>query len=219
MALLGDTENPKQFIKPAEWNNDIYGFVKNKHYISGGMGFINLSAPLAYRIKNTVAPNWDELKFSNRPIFFIKAERAINKRSGIGFTFANGGFDITASLDSLTSENIKVQGKLAYRTSSYLFRYNFHFFPEKAFDLYLGAAVGLRTNRFKLTDNDPENSYWKVPLKIGWVKKYIPTSYSFATWGGDFTVGMRYHILPPIAVYMELGLAKSVIQGGVTFRL
>ena len=211
-------ENPKTPLRANDWNNDIYGHVKGKHYVSGGWGMLNLSAPLSNGIIHAISPSWNQITVSNRPIWFAKIERATGKHSGIGFSYAHGGFDLFARFDSIGDTRYSVNSKLSYRTSSYLFRYNYHFMPEKRFDIYVGAAVGYRTNNFKIVNNQPELKKLEIPVKMAGFNKYIPTSYAFGTWGGDMTVGFRYSILPPIAVYFESGLAKSIMQTGVVIR-
>lgn len=220
-AIGAQAAQPVKPLKAKEWDNDLYGFVPGKFYFQAGLGAINLNAAAANRLKNEIAPNWKAVSIDGKPIWFAKGEYAISRHSGLGLTFAHSGFDINASLDSLTKLNIPVSGTLSYRSWSLLARYNFHVFPEKRFDLYGGIGLGYRANKFRLTDNDPDYSWWNFPIDLNVIKKVIPanlTSVSYPTFGADLTIGMRYHILPPLAVYAEFGTAKSIAQGGVVIR-
>lgn len=204
-----------------DWDNDLYGFVPGKMYVTAGLGFINLNSAAANGIKNTIAPNWKSVSVDGKSIWFAKAEYAVSAHSGVGVSFAHSGFDINASIDSLTKYNVPVSGTLKYRSWSLLGRYNFHLFTEKRFDLYGGIGLGFRANNFHLTDNDPNKNWWNFPIDLSFIKKVIPaniTTLTIPTVGGEMTLGMRYHILPPLAVYLEFGTAKSIAQGGVVVR-
>lgn len=204
-----------------DWDNDIYGFVPGKFYVNAGLGFVNLNSQAAKTIKNSIAANWKSLAIDGKPIWFAKAEYAVSARSGVGLSFAHSGFDINGKLDSIVRDNISVSGTLQYRSWSLLGRYNFHVFPEKRFDLYGGVGIGLRANNFSLVDNDPNKNWWNFPVDISFLKKVIPanlTTLSVPTLGGEITLGMKYHILPPLAVYLEFGTAKSIVQGGAVLR-
>jgi hypothetical protein len=51
---------------------------------------------------------------------------------------------------------------------------------------------------------------------LGFVSKVIPKTLGMTTVGADVTAGVRYFPYPSLAFYTEFGLAKSIIQGGVT---
>lgn len=195
------------------------GFEPGRFYLSGGMGAINLNYLIANKIRNSIENKWSEIAIDGSPIWFAKAEYAIAPHHGAGVSFAYGGFRVNAGLkDSITSLNIPVSGELSYRTWSLLARYNFHVFPEQRFDLYGGVGLGLRSNTFKVKDNDPDKDWWDFPVDISFLSKVIPQSLTIPTFGLDMTLGFRYYIAPPVAVYAELGLAKSMAQGGITFK-
>ncbi|MBL7812143.1 MAG: hypothetical protein JNL57_07950 [Bacteroidetes bacterium] len=204
--------------KPMAWDNDLYGFVKGKVYLSGGYGFLNPSGAVINGLKNSITPNWKDVSVHQRSVWYAKGEYAVGKHQGLGFHVAGSGLDIDASLDSLTKYNVKVQGKLKYRSWSALLRYNFHVLSEQNLDLYAGIGAGYRSNSFSVSSNDPDKNWWDFPVKVLGVNRIIPKSLSLPTVGLDFTMGVRYHILPPIALYAEAGLAKSMLQAGATIR-
>ncbi|MCC7297981.1 MAG: hypothetical protein IT244_06560 [Bacteroidia bacterium] len=214
--------DPLKLQQKAEWDNDLYGFVPGKLYLNAGIGMVNLNSAAANKLKNTVAPNWKNIGVDGKSIWFAKAEYAVSAHSGVGLSFAHSGFDINASLDSLTKYNVPVSGTLSYRSWSLLGRYNFHFVAENRIDVYGGIGLGFRANNFKLIDNDPDKSWWNFPIDLAVVKKVIPANLpalSVPTFGAEMTIGVRYHVLPPLAVYAEFGTAKSIAQIGMTVRL
>lgn len=215
------TEVPKLGMpyRTAEWNNDVPGFVKGKIYLSGGIGGLNLNYRIANAMKSSIAPNWKSVEIERRNTWFGKAEYALTPHVGLGVGFSYSGLNINVKMDSVTSMNIPIDGTLKYRTWSALARVNYHIIQENNFDLYIGTGLGFRANNFSVTDNDPIYDRWNFPIDLGIITRKIPHTLSVPTFGADFTVGMRYHILPPIAVYAEFGVAKSFAQGGITIRI
>lgn len=202
----------------ASWDNDIPGFTQGKVYISMGYGLINGNFIVANAIKNSVAKNWDNVTLQKRPTWMAKAEYALTPHWGLGAHFAIGGLGADASLDSFLSTGVKVSGNLRYTTWSLLARVNYHIFAENNFDLYIGTGIGFRANNLRVTSNDNLTDRWDFPVDLGFIEKRIPSTLSIPTVGADFTLGMRYHVLPPLAVYAEFGVAKSIVQAGATLR-
>lgn len=200
------------------WGDDAPGFSQGRVYISMGYGLINGSFIAANAIKRSVAKNWDNLSLSKRPIWMAKAEYALTPHWGLGAHFAIGGIGVNATLDSFISPGVRISGELSYSTWSLLTRVNYHIFTESNFDLYVGAGIGFRANNLRVSSNDNLTDRWNFPVDLGFVEKRIPKTLSVPTIGADFTMGMRYHILPPLAVYAEIGVAKSIFQAGATFR-
>lgn len=206
-------------ISKAEWNNDIPGFVSGKMYFSGGIGAVNLNYTLVNGLKKSIAPNWKSITVDKRNTWFVKAEYALTPHFGIGANVAFSGLDMNVSMDSVTSLNVPITGALKYRTWSALARINYHIIAENNFDLYVGAGIGFRANNFSVSANDPSTDRWNFPINLGFITRRIPNSIQIPTIGSDFTVGLRYHVLPPIAFYAEFGVAKSFLQGGITIRI
>lgn len=222
MALAGPVRGGgipygDKFIAHGETESD-YGIQPGHFNLSAGFGTLNLNAALVSGLKNSIAPKWDHLTVNKKSTVFVKGEYMLGAHSGVGFNYAWSGLDVAVNLDSMSSLNIPIQGKLKYRTMSVLARYNYHFFEASRFDLYLGAGIGFRNSRISVEDNDPGTDWWNFPVKLGTVTKYIPHSLNFPTIGADMTLGMKYYVLPPIALYMEFGMAKAFLQGGVSVR-
>lgn len=209
-----------QKAEPAKIHAEIEGtgIEKGKFYITAGYGVVNLSAPLINGIKNSIDQQWASLVVKGYPIWMGKAEYSITPHSGIALNFAYTGVDINARLDSLNQFNAPIEGKLTYRTYSFLARYNYHLLVSNNWDVYAGIGVGFRANNFRVEDNDPNKDRWDFPIDLSFVTKRIPNKLSLPTVGGDFTFGVKYFILPGVAIYAETGIAKSILQTGLTVR-
>lgn len=203
-------------ISAAKKDEGITGFSAQKLYISAGYGVINGNFIVASALKESVGKGWNEVSVVKRPTWFIRSEYALTPHWGLGINFAHGGVGFDVRLDSLTSQNVQVTGNLTYTTWSALTRVNYHIFTSNAVDVFLGAGIGYRANRVKVTSNDPVKDRWNFPVDLGFVSKVIPNTIGVPTVGADFTAGVRYFPHPSIALYTEFGLAKSIIQGGVT---
>lgn len=210
---------PESPTRMQEKDPDALGFAQGRFYVSAGIGVLNLNAALIRGLKNSIAPNWKGMTIDKMPTLFGKAEYAIARHHGVGLNFAYSGLDVNVSMDSLTRFNVPVRGTLSYRSWSLLGRYNFHFIAEKDLDVYLGLGVGFRNSKLTVTDNDPDKNRWNFPIDLGFASKYIPNSLSIPTVGADLTLGFRYNFLPFMGVYGEMGLAKSLLQGGLVFRI
>jgi hypothetical protein len=193
------------------------GFSAQRLYVSGGYGLINGNFIVASAIKESVAKGWDNVSVVKRPTWFLRTEYAISPHWGLGINFASGGVGFNVSLDSLTSQNVQVSGNLSYTTWSALARVNYHIFNSNKLDIFIGTGIGYRGNRVRVTSNDPVKDRWNFPVDLGFVSKVIPNTIGIPTLGADFTAGVRYFPHPAVAFYTEFGIAKSIIQGGVSF--
>src|SRR3990172_9586622 len=80
---------------------------------------------------------------------------------------------------------------------SFLARLNVHFATTEKLDAYWGAGAG-----YKLTNWKWHSDY--INSVEGSLSNPIPV-------GFETTVGLRYYVVDPVALYMEMGIAKSLI--------
>ncbi len=99
---------------------------------------------------------------------------------------------------------------VTYRTRSYNVRYNYIFNPDGAVVTYLGLGVGIRGNSLSAKANDP--SFGQLIKLPGF------NVISYPTLGFETTLGFQSNITENLGWYAEIGLAKSVFQGGVFIR-
>lgn len=89
---------------------------------------------------------------------------------------------------------------------SIMYRYNYFLIDTKRTNIYLGGGIGLRATYYRnYTTNDPEYKRENI-YKIYW-----PIAF-------EGVAGLRYFFLNNVGLYIEAGLSKSLLQGGVSCR-
>jgi opacity protein-like surface antigen len=138
----------------------------------------------------------------------IKFEYGVSEKMGVGLNLAYVVHKMKYNYDDFdTNGNPVVYTETTdYTTWSALMRLNWHFGDIDHFDPYWGIGVGYRSGKWKVTSNDPtgETSGTEVDEPI--------------PFGFESTIGARYHFTDNFGAYMEVGLAKSVLQVGATMR-
>ncbi|MBM3399994.1 MAG: hypothetical protein FJY15_05455 [Bacteroidetes bacterium] len=190
-------------------------FAKGKTYISGSYGLINADFILARTLEEALKSAWDEGSFSKVPNLYAKGEYALSNHLGLGLNIATGGVIAHVAIDSLNSQNMQIAEDLTHRSWSALARINYHVLNDDVWDLYMGMGIGLRMNTVRVTSNDPITDRWNFPVNLGIVEKHISNSFSFPSVGADLTLGLAYNVSKIMAVYTEMGMAKSAIQAGL----
>lgn len=190
-------------------------FTKGKTFVSGGYGIINANFIMARTLEKSLLNGWDEVHFSKVPNIYVKGEYALSNHVGVGLSIATGGLLAHVSIDSLNNQNVRIAGDLTYRSWSALARINYHVLNDGVWDLYVGLGLGLRMNTVRVRSNDQITDRWNFPVNLGVVEKRIPNSISFPSIGADMTMGLAYKVSKNVAVYTELGMAKSALQAGL----
>lgn len=134
--------------------------------------------------------------------FHIKGEYMISDRFGIGLSTNHvssyAKYTATDGIDTISTS-------YDYRSTAFNIRVNWHFFNEKDFDMYAGGGIGYKVGYRELKSNDP-----LLDLDIS--SKVLPI-------GMEATIGARYFIADIVGIYVEFGLAKSLIQAGLTVKI
>ena len=92
-----------------------------------------------------------------------------------------------------------------FSSLSVLGRMNIHFATSKILDPYVGFGVGYRNSKIEYYSNDPT---------------YIPTSTAaIIPVGFEMSFGLRVYVSPNIGFFTEVGLTKSLIQGGLAIKI
>jgi opacity protein-like surface antigen len=123
---------------------------------------------------------------------YAKYEYAVNTNWGLGIDAMYSDYKITYKDYNDDTYFLKSN------TLSLLVRANYHFDSASKFDPYIGFGLGYRTRTYE--ENDPG-------LTIG--DSEFPL-------GLNLTLGTRYYFTPNFGVYTEIGLAKSLLQGGLS---
>jgi hypothetical protein len=136
------------------------------------------------------------------PMYF-KYEYGLSQWIGLSISYAwlNSNTEVTYIAPK---DSAPCNAKIRYSTFSLLGRMNLHFAPSsKYFDPYVGLGAGIRNYHFEMS-SDERN-----------FKKRSETYYSP---GFEITFGVRGYIIPSLAIYAEIGAAKSFLQGGLTYK-
>jgi opacity protein-like surface antigen len=180
---------------------------------SFSMGNNNISA--GYGIGNIIQSifssyeTYDSYSFKATGPFFLKYEQALTDRLGIGINAAYVGAKVSyidkSYIVDTTSMTFYKQ-TINWSSYSILARLNFHFATLDKLDPYWGFGIGYRGASWKASDNDPNydnSTSFNSVLPIGF----------------EATIGARYYFTPAIGAYMEVGIAKAVVQFGLSANL
>lgn len=176
-------------------------FKNGKVFITGGYGVGAFSGAVTSIISavpgysvNTLGP------------IYGKCEFAVSDNVGLGFQVAYLKNNIMYQLQEPFNGKF-IDARIDHITMSYLVRFNYHFsVKHPRFDPYFGLATGYRTAKYNISYSDPTytgRTSFKGIIPIGF----------------ELTTGCRFMFTKSVGAYVELGLAKSVLQGGLTIRI
>ena len=192
-----------------------------KNTIMVGAGAVNLMYMLVNRLDNAnVTTQSDSFVFSaittntTAPLFYLKYENKLGRRHTLGLNFANSGFTVGGlvrdsfflnDLGNLTQLNLQ----LKYVTRSLNVRYNYTFNPDAQVQIYWGLGMGIRTNKISISTNDSKllNQFAIPGINVA----------SVPTVGFESTLGFKGTIADQLGWYAEMGIAKSIFQGGISY--
>lgn len=120
---------------------------------------------------------------------------------GVSVNYSKTSIDYTET-DAVTS--IPYDYSLEWSGISALARMNVHFGTTEKIDPYWGFGVGWRGRTIQTVSNDPNF------VEEGTSEVLVPV-------GFETTVGFRYYIIENLGFYLEMGIAKSLINGGLAF--
>lgn len=128
-----------------------------------------------------------------RPLH-AKFEYLILEKLGIGFNL--NYLRIQRYHNNILHENIvKV---------STIVRLNYHYYNTSKLDLYNGIGFGYR---FMASSNTNTN------------RNNLIFGYDDFPYGFELTLGTRYYFTKSFGFFIELGIAKSIVQAGFTFKI
>lgn len=170
------------------------GFNKGDSYFTAGYGW-----PSAMRSFSKIFSVFTTKKAEYTNImgpFYFKYEYGLTQNIGLGIDCAFEQFtQIKFELDS--AGIVAIYYENGYFTSaSFIARLNIHAPVSERFDSYGGFGIGYKYDDFH-TESQPR------------YEQNFPV-------GLDATIGLRYFPLKYIAIYSEVGFAKSIVQIGIT---
>jgi hypothetical protein len=193
-----------------------------KNTLVVGAGAVNLIYLVVNRFDNAnVTTQNDSFVFSlittntTAPLYYLKYENKLRRKHALGLNFANSGFTVGGlvrdsffinDMGILTQLNVQ----LKYKTTSLNVRYNYTFNPESQVQIYWGLGMGIRTNKISISTNDSKflNQFAIPGINIA----------SVPTVGFESTLGFKGIIADQLGWYAEMGIAKSIFQGGLAYR-
>ena len=133
--------------------------------------------------------------------FHAKLEYFINDEFGFGLNINNSSSKGTWIQQSGIHE---YHESLEYFSTSFNARFNWHFYNNKGFDFYIGPGFGYKYTTYTYTSENPMGNN---KVDVG----RFPIAF-------EITTGGRYFFTDMFGVYVEIGLAKSLIQGGLSVK-
>lgn len=186
---------------------------KGANNISIGIGTGNLVQEI---LRDAVSiGNDNSVTFTATGPLFFKYENMVDKRIGFGLNLAYMKNNINyndVNQDNM-GQDYTYNADLSCVTFSAIARFNYHFMDHDKVDPYIGLGVGFRDVKWSYSDNDPFDTNNQNEANIA--LSTLPSS----PFGGDLTLGVRFLPHPNIGIYMEAGIAKGVIQGGLSFQI
>lgn len=138
--------------------------------------------------------------------YYLKGERVYKNGLSFGVNFAFFQLRQSGQIDRFNEFNEQVRGKYTYNTFSVLLRANYHINGLGKFVPYIGLGIGYRYAAILYSDN------WSETVDYTYANNpHFPL-------GLETTLGFRYYIDDRWGVYSEVGLAKSILQGGVSYK-
>jgi outer membrane protein W len=136
---------------------------------------------------------------------YLKAEYAVADNFTLGLNVNYTNITGTFTLDSASTVG-KYSGTIGLRSTSIIGRVNYTIpFAEDKAGFMIGAGLGYRGLRASYADNNPYK-----PIDGG-ISVPLPIT-------GELTLGFRYYFTENIGAYVETGITRSLIQGGITAR-
>ena len=200
LALHGTDASAQSEITPTPVKERL-SFEEGDLFFTGGFGFGNL---IVSTFEASGANNdLHEKRTTTGPLFF-KFEQALSDKLGFGVNLAF----LTLKNSWTDAVDPSIYGTGRYTGWSALARVNYHFKPGKFFDPYMGFGMGYRNDKVTETSTDPNNPRFDtevidIPINLGL----------------DITFGFRMMFSENLGMYMETGMAKGVVQLGLSARI
>lgn len=181
-----------------------YFSLDSKHISAGyGLGnFVQSSLKLGEQ-------NDYQFRYNGVGPFFLKYEYAVAEKMGVGINVAYVQAQATYKYTNtyITDGSRLLEETLDWKSYSILLRFNMHFGENEKVDPYWGIGAGYRTAMWSGYNNDPQQEYdnnqINNPLNIGF----------------ETTFGCRFLLSDALGGYVEVGIAKAVLQFGLTYKM
>ncbi len=185
--------------KPREFGADFLSLEEGSIFFSAGYGALNYFNGVIDEIDIVLSDNTKGLG----PIH-LKAELMLRKTLGMALVMNHVETHGSMVYDDGFGQTYSVS--LNHRSTSFIWRLNWHFYNENGLDLFLGGGLGYRYGSLHFSTS---YNHFQAP---------ILTFVNFPI-GFEFSGGFRYFITNHFGLYAEFGLTKSIMQAGLTYKL
>lgn len=194
-VLLSNEFSRSTFLAPPPGSGG-KAFEKQNIVFSAGYGFGNFGTTFL----KMLFENGSNVDIGSVGPIHGKAEFGLSDGFGFGVSF--NYIQVNASWTGDSAYWYKV----TYSNYSILARMNFHFSGDEKFDPYFGIGVGWKQGTWKFDTNEPG---WDAESIVGTLNPF----------GLEITGGFRYYMTDWFGLYLEAGLAKSLLQVGIAVKL
>lgn len=133
------------------------------------------------------------------PIHF-RGEYGLSDNLGLVLSINHNSWKASWTHTDTSNAAILHHDQFKRSVTSILARINIHFGNTDRLDPYWGVGAGYRMVDYSFTSTDTGyDTSFKSPFNVGF----------------ETTLGFRYYIVEGFGLYAELGLAQSIIQGGL----
>lgn len=207
--LRSNNDSTKKFTKPQDigkvFGKDIIAFTAGYGYPSWGQVIFNLDSTvqsLLHEFDNYTAIGIGPLHF--------RAEIGLSKFIGMGISVNYEKYGGKWTRDYFVQANNRDESfneSFTITSFSVMPRFNFHFAVTHQIDPYFGVGAGYKSTIYKLQSDFPNAAYNNIEER-----GLFPI-------GFETTIGLRFYFSDSFGMYLETGLAKSLIQGGIALKL
>jgi len=203
-------DSTKRFVKPQDlgkvFGEGAIAVTAGYGYPSWGQVLFNFVIP-----KDTMVM-WGYTDYTTKvfgPLHF-RAEIGLSKFIGMGISInyeTYGGKWTRLYFVQANNRDESFNENLTVTSFSVMPRFNLHFAVTNQIDPYCGVGVGYHLTTYKFHSDFPNATNNNIEEK-----GVIPI-------GFETTVGLRIYFSDSFGIYMEMGVAKSLIQGGLALKL
>lgn len=194
-------------LSAQESNQPLFREGVNNFYLGYGAG--NFSQEFLRDIAGLNNDN-NDVSYKTVGPLFIKYEHGFDDKVSMGFNFAYMRNSISYREEGFQDSAYFYNADLSCTTWSILARVNYHIGDNDKIDPYIGLGMGYRAVSWRYDDDDPFNNSRQNRSSLD--LDIIP---SFPL-GMDLTFGIRIMPIPQFGLFAEVGVAKGIVQGGIT---
>lgn len=201
-------------IKTIAKNSDSLAFNAGKIILYAGYGYPNIDKSFCQRFLFNGYINFKSMGYGP---FHFRAEYGISNKIAIGISINLNSYGGTWKEVYTGNNGFGVTQQYTYNYKKYitsltgLIRFNYHVFTTKKLDPYFAFGAGFKSIRVNFINGNDPNSFAASTNNPS-----FDYGFSDLPAGFEAVAGLRYYVTPHIGIYSEMGMAKSIIQFGLS---